>query len=103
MMPVVCEKCGHPAEGDVRTCSECGHAVKNGAIPDSGCPAKQLDGRQEKGNMTIYPVPSEVLDWARATFNEEDYLAALREIEKTGGRELKDFIHELEQGASPRE
>ena len=53
--------------------------------------------------MTIYPVPSEILDWARATFNEEDYLAALREIEKTGGLELKDFIHELEQGASPRE
>jgi hypothetical protein len=77
--------------------------LKNGVVDDSGFPAKQPAARQENGSMTIYPVPSEVLDWARATHNEEDYIAVLREIEKTGGLELKDFIHELEQGAAPRE
>jgi hypothetical protein len=38
----------------------------------------------------------EVMEWARSTFNEEEHLAGLREIEATGGLELKDFIHELE-------
>ncbi len=46
------------------------------------------------------PGASEILDWARATFNEEDHLAAARDRE-TGGLELKDFIHELEQGFHP--
>lgn len=38
----------------------------------------------------------ELLEWARRTFDEEVHLAGLREIETTGGLELKDFIHELE-------
>ena len=42
------------------------------------------------------PVTPELLEWARRTFNEEEFRAGLREIEATGGLELKDFIHELE-------
>jgi hypothetical protein len=42
------------------------------------------------------PITPELLEWARRTFNEEEFLAGLREIETTGGLELKDFIHELE-------
>jgi hypothetical protein len=49
------------------------------------------------------PVTPELLEWARRTFNEEEFLAGLREIEATGGLELKDFIHELEEEATPRE
>jgi hypothetical protein len=45
----------------------------------------------------------EVMEWARRTFNEEEHLAGLREIEATGGLELKDFIHELEEEITPRE
>jgi hypothetical protein len=45
----------------------------------------------------------EVMEWARRTFNEEEFLAGLREIQTTGGLELKDFLHELEQEVMPRE
>ncbi len=46
------------------------------------------------------PVTPELLEWARRTFNEEEFLAGLREIQTTGGLEFKDFIHELEQEAA---
>jgi hypothetical protein len=42
-------------------------------------------------------VPPELLEQARAEFNEEEYLAALREMEETGGLSLEDFLDELEQ------
>jgi hypothetical protein len=45
----------------------------------------------------------EVLEWARRTFNEEEFLAGLREIETTGGVEIKDLLDELEQEIPPRE
>jgi hypothetical protein len=45
----------------------------------------------------------EFLEWARQSINEEEILAAFREIQATGGLELKDFIHELEQEVSSRE
>src|SRR6185437_4836102 len=48
-------------------------------------------------------ITQELLDWARRTFNEEVFLAGLREIEATGGLELKDFMDELEQEVAPRE
>lgn len=49
------------------------------------------------------PVTPEVLEWARRTFDEQEFLAGLREIERTGGLELKDFIQELEREAESRE
>lgn len=45
----------------------------------------------------------ELLERERRAVNEEEILAGLREIEATGGLELKDFIHELEEEARPRE
>lgn len=49
------------------------------------------------------PVTLELLEWARRTFNEEEHLAGLREIEATGCLELKDFIHARESEATLRE
>jgi hypothetical protein len=46
------------------------------------------------------PVTPELLEWARRTFNEEEFLAGLREIQTTGGLEFKDFIHERAQEAA---
>jgi hypothetical protein len=40
----------------------------------------------------------EFLDWDQRTFDRDAYLSGMREIERTGGLELKDFIHELEPG-----
>jgi hypothetical protein len=45
------------------------------------------------------PIPPEILEWARQTFNEEEFLAELREIEATGGLRLEDFIAEVEARA----
>jgi hypothetical protein len=41
-------------------------------------------------------IPPELIEWARQTFDEEEFLAQLREMEATGGLQLEDFIAELE-------
>jgi hypothetical protein len=49
-------------------------------------------------------ITPEILEWARREFDkygEEELLAEFREIQATGGLELKDFIHELEREAAP--
>jgi hypothetical protein len=44
-------------------------------------------------------IPPELVEWARQTFDEEDFLAQVREIEATGGLQLHDFIAEVEARA----
>jgi hypothetical protein len=44
-------------------------------------------------------IPPEILEWARQTFDEQEFLAHVREIETTGGLRLEDFIAELEARA----
>lgn len=41
-------------------------------------------------------IPPEILEWARQTFDEEEFLRQVREIEATGGLPLEDFIAEIE-------
>ncbi len=45
-------------------------------------------------------VPLEILEWARQTFDEAEFMAQVQEIEATGGVRLEDFIAELEARAS---
>jgi hypothetical protein len=47
-------------------------------------------------------IPPELLEWARQTFDEEEFLAEVREIEATGGQRLEDFIAELEAKAGSK-
>ncbi len=44
-------------------------------------------------------IPPDLLEWARQTFDEEEFLRQVREIEATGGLRLEDFIAELEARA----
>jgi hypothetical protein len=44
-------------------------------------------------------IPLEIVEWARQTFDEEEFLTHVREIEATGGLQLEDFIAELEARA----
>jgi hypothetical protein len=44
-------------------------------------------------------IPPELLAWARQTFDEEEFLADIRDIEATGGVRLEDFLPELEARA----
>ena len=47
-------------------------------------------------------IPPEILAWARQTFDEEEFLADIREMEATGGVRLEEFIAELEARARPK-
>jgi len=62
-------------------------------------PDPAAQGR-ESGDGHLTP---ELLEWARRTFDKEAFVAGLREVERTGGVELKDFIHEVEEQALPHE
>ena len=44
-------------------------------------------------------LPPEILEWARQTLDEAEFLAHVRQIEATGGVQLEDFIAELEARA----
>jgi hypothetical protein len=46
------------------------------------------------------PIPPELLEWARQTFDEAEFLKEAREIEATGGHQLEDFISEVETRAA---
>jgi hypothetical protein len=61
--------------------------------PDTSHPSKPFP--HEK-------IPPEILAWARQTFDEDDFIRQVREIEATGGVRLEDFIAELEERARPR-
>lgn len=51
----------------------------------------------------IEPVPPELLEYARQTTTEEEFLAHLREIEAEGGGvQLEDFIAEIEARAKTK-
>jgi hypothetical protein len=45
------------------------------------------------------PVPADLLEWARQTFDEAEFLAQVRDIEATGGLPLEAFIAEAEKRA----
>jgi len=47
-------------------------------------------------------IPPEILAWARQTFDEEEFLQQIHEIEASGGLRLEDFIAELEKRARSR-
>jgi hypothetical protein len=60
------------------------------------------DPSNESGPFPCERVPPEILEWARQTFDEQEFLARVREIEATGGLRLEDFIAELEARARSR-
>jgi hypothetical protein len=86
MNPPACPKCGLQVP-DAAICPDCG-APRNGTAPEAGgLPAGVPDGR----------LPPELREWSRQTFDVDAFMAGVRQIERTGGLELKDFLHELEE------
>ena len=45
-------------------------------------------------------LPPELLEWALQQINEEEIIAGLEEIKKTGGLQFDDFFPELEQAVT---
>lgn len=90
-----CPSCGHEvADAD---CPGCGRAAVNGARKAARCnppPPAEVAAR-----VIERPTP-EMLEEARRTFDEAEYLAGVREIEAGGGHRLEDFIEEIERIAN---
>ena len=42
------------------------------------------------------PIPPELLEWARQTFDEQEFMEDVREIEVTGGKSFEKLIEEVE-------
>ena len=42
------------------------------------------------------PIPPELLAWARQTFDVQEFLEGVREIEATGGQTFESLIAEVE-------
>jgi hypothetical protein len=61
--------------------------------------APSADG--SAGASTPAQLSPQLLEWARQQFNPLEFAAGLREVQETGGLELKDFVQELEQEAAP--
>jgi hypothetical protein len=93
MRKTQCPTCGHEIDHDA-TCPGCGHAVVNGvAKPVRRDPPLP----PELANVVFERPTPEMIEEARRTFNEEEYLAGVREIEAGNGYRLEDFIEEIER------
>ncbi len=77
-------------------CPGCGHAAVNGAVGPTPSP-------EMTGGWVIERPSSDVLAWARQTFNEAEFRAALREVEQGGSHHFEDFIDEIERIAHGKE
>jgi predicted amidophosphoribosyltransferase len=93
---IKCPRCGGDAAADA-ACPSCGHAVGNGL-------ARRIKPQPppELANRVFTPVPPEMAEEFRRTFNEEEYLAAVRELERAGGVQIDDLIEELERRVDGR-
>jgi hypothetical protein len=103
MALLLCPKCGCQAAPDAVACPDCGHDMKNGTVLQGGCPVEKAAVPPEVHCWIIERTPPDLLAWARQTFNEEEHMAGVREIEQTGGLKFEDFIDEIERRAEGRE
>jgi hypothetical protein len=97
-----CPECGQSTPAEASACPNCGHALSNGAVPQGKLPSASAAPPTEVGSLVI-KTPPEIMDEARRTFNQEEFLEGAREIERTGGYKLEDFIDELEEEVRRRE
>lgn len=47
--------------------------------------------------MVFTPTPPEMAEELRRTFNEQEYLAEVREIERTGGVTFEEIMADIER------
>ena len=93
MQKIKCPACGSETASDA-ACPSCGHAAVNGVAKTPRVPPPPPP---EVANGVIERPTPEMLEEARRTFDEAEYLAAVQEIERTGGVQIDDLIAELER------
>jgi hypothetical protein len=98
-----CPECGHETAADATACEKCGHAMNNGAVPQVRGPVLKPPPPPELVAEVFEKTPPELIDEFRRTFNEEEFLAELRQAEQAGLPELKDLIRDLEQETASRD
>jgi len=99
---IPCPECGHQTTTEATACEKCGHALKNGDVRSHNVPG-QKPPPPEVAGWVIEKVPPEMIEEARRTFNKEEFLAEVREMERTGGVKFEDFIGEIEEIVNRRE
>jgi hypothetical protein len=71
-------------------------------IPGGGGSFGRSKARKSRRSLQLHRF-RDVLAWARQTFKEVEFLAALREVEQGGGHPFEDFIDEIERIAQGKE
>lgn len=87
-----CTKCGHETAG--ADCPTCGSTAVNAAarpVRHDPPPPPELAG------MVFERPTPEMIEEARRTFDVEEYLAGVREIEATGGVTFEAIMAEIER------
>jgi hypothetical protein len=70
--------------------------TKNGAgetVPTDSIHTKGMT------NSLSGKLPPELLQWAQQLYTDEEIIAGLEEVRRTGGLKFSDFLPELEQAA----
>lgn len=96
-----CPECGQPIETNAVVCAKCGHDLANGVVPPAASSGRKPP--PEVSGWDIEKPPPEMIEEALGTFNREEFLAEIREIDKTGGVRFEDFIGEIEEIVKRRE
>ena len=92
MQNVKCPTCGHETAPDT-ACPDCTHVNGNGAAKPRWVkppPPPEVVG------WVIEPVPPELAEEFRRTFDEAAFVADMEETLETGGVNIDDLIAELE-------
>ncbi len=93
-----CPNCGHETAPE-GACPDCGHAAVNGTAKPA---RRDPPPPPEVANWKIERPTPEMLEEARRTFDEAEYLAAWREVERTGGVQIDDLLEEMERRLNGR-
>jgi hypothetical protein len=95
MRPSKCPTCGSETGPDA-ACPGCGPAVNGATTPVRHDPPPP----PEVASWVIERPTPEMIEEAQRTFNEEEYLAGVREIEAGNGYRLENFIDKIERIAN---
>jgi hypothetical protein len=96
MQKIKCPKCGSEIAPDVGYPS-CGHTADNGAIKPHWV---KPPPSPEVADWVIEPVPPELAEDFRRTFDEAAFVADMEEALKTGGADIDALIARVERKAN---